>query len=325
MFADWQDKLAQAGFAIVAIGVVLLAILLLARLTDRRRPRDIVTAALFAGPAVVLLIVGLVYPMLKTGMLSFLDASSESFVGLDNYAWILSDPAALRALLNTAVWLAIVPIVSTVFGFLYALLVDKARHEKITKTLMFMPMAISFVGASIIWKFVYTYRDASRPQIGLLNELLVTFGLEPQQFLVSEPLNTLFLIVVMVWTQTGFAMVLLSAAIKGLPTEVVEAARLDGAKGLRLVRHIIVPMVRPTLVVVLTTIMIGTLKVFDIVRTMTGGQFDTQVIANTMYDQAFRYSQPGRGSAIAVLLLVLVIPLIVYNVRQMRRNKEVRG
>lgn len=325
MFADWQEKLAQAGVAIAAIAAVVAIILLLARLTDRRRPRDSVTAALFAGPALILLTVGLVYPMLRTGQLSLLDASSESFVGLDNYSWIFSDPAALRGLLNTAVWLALAPILSTAMGFFYALLVDNARHERITKTLMFMPMAISFVGASIIWKFVYTYRDVSRPQIGLLNEILVKLGLEPQQFLVNGPWNTLFLIVVMVWTQTGYAMVLLSAAIKGMPGDVVEAARLDGASGLRLVRYITVPLVRPTLVVVLTTIMIGSLKVFDIVRTMTGGQFGTQVIANTMYDQAFRYSQPGRGSAIAVLLLVLVIPLIVYNVRQMRRNKEVRG
>ncbi|MCI1662798.1 MAG: sugar ABC transporter permease [Actinomyces sp.] len=325
MLADWQGKVSQALVAVIAIVAVVGLVLALARLTERGRGREGVTALVYAAPALGLLAIGLVYPMVQTAWLSFLDADSSGFVGLDNYAWIFSDPDSLRALANTLVWLALAPALSTVLGLLYALMVDGSRFESLAKTLMFMPMAISFVGASIIWKFVYTYRDASRPQIGLLNQILVSLGMEPHQFLVDSPWNTLFLIVVMIWTQTGYAMVLLSAAIKAIPGDIVEAARLDGASGLRMLREITIPMVRPTLVVVLTTISIGALKVFDIVRTMTGGQYDTQVIANTMYDQSFRYGEPGRGSAIAVLLLIMVIPIIAYNVRQMRKNKEVRG
>ncbi|RAX21920.1 MULTISPECIES: carbohydrate ABC transporter permease [Actinomyces] len=325
MLAGWQDKLLQVGLALAAIAIVVALVVFVIALLERWRTKERRIALVFAGPALLLLAVGLVYPMGGTALMSLYDGTQTQFVGLDNYKWIFTDPAAVRSLLNTLIWLVVVPVASTGFGFLYALLIDGSRFERFTKTLMFMPMAISFVGASIIWKFVYAYRDISRPQIGLLNQLLVWLGQEPRQFLIDSPWNTLFLIVVMIWTQTGYAMVLLSAAIKAMPVDVVEAARLDGAGGLRMLTNITIPLVRPTLVVVFTTIAIGSLKVFDIVRTMTGGQYDTQVIANTMYDQSFRYGQPGIGSAIAVLLLVMVAPVIAFNVHQLRRNREVRG
>lgn len=187
-------------------------------------------------------------------------------------------------------------------------------------------MAISMVGASIIWKFVYEYRpdQPGIQQTGLLNQLLVWLGLEPQQFLINQPTNTLFLIAVMVWIQTGFAMTILSAAIKAIPDDIVEAARLDGLHGVGMFRYITVPSIRPALVVVVTTIAMGTLKVFDIVRTMTGGQFGTSVVANEFYTQSFRLANEGLGAALAVILFILVIPIVVYNVRQLRLSEEVR-
>jgi alpha-glucoside transport system permease protein len=222
--------------------------------------------------------------------------------------------------------------VSTLVGLTYAVLVDRTRFEKFAKTLMFMPMAISMVGASIIWKFMYEYRDVlvgvpldkQPPQIGLLNQVLLWLGLEPQQFLLHGPWNNLFLMIVMIWIQSGFAMTILSAAIKAIPDSTVEAARLDGVNGLQLFWHITIPSVRPATVVVLTTIAMGTLKVFDIVRTMTGGNFGTGVIANEFYTQSFRQNNQGLGAALAVILFLFVIPLVVYNVRQMRKTEEVR-
>jgi alpha-glucoside transport system permease protein len=224
---------------------------------------------------------------------------------------------------NTAIWVIVTPFVATAVGLIYAVLVDKARVEAFAKALVFLPMAISFVGASIIWKFVYDYRFDSPGvnQIGLLNQVLVWLGGTPQQWLLNAPLNTIFLIIVMIWVQAGFAMTILSAAIKAIPEDIIEAARIDGVSGIGLFRYVTLPSIRPALVVVLTTIGIGTLKVFDIVRTMTGGSFDTSVVANEFYTQSFRADNQGLGAALAVLLFVLVIPIVVYNIRQMRASE----
>jgi alpha-glucoside transport system permease protein len=219
-----------------------------------------------------------------------------------------------------------VPIVATIFGLVYAVIVDRTRFEKVAKALIFLPMAISMVGASIIWKFVYEYRQAGVPQIGLGNQILVWLGLDPYQFLITEPWNTFFLIVVMIWIQAGFAMTLLSAAIKAVPDDIVEAAQLDGATGFKLFMKVTVPTIRPAIVVVLTTIAMATLKAFDIVRTMTGGNFGTSVVANEFYTQSFRQGEEGKGlgAALAVILFVIIIPVIAYNVRQMRLVEETR-
>jgi alpha-glucoside transport system permease protein len=213
--------------------------------------------------------------------------------------------------------------VATGVGLLYAILVDKARIEALAKAFIFLPMAISFVGASIIWRFVYEYRpdQPGVKQIGILNQILVWFGLEPRNWLVESPLNTLLLVIVMIWIQAGFAMTVLSAAIKAIPDDVIEAARLDGVTSFGMFRFVTLPSIRPAVVVVLTTIGIGTLKVFDIVRTMTGGNFDTNVVANEFYSQSFRADNQGLGAALAVLLFILVIPIVVYNVRQLRASE----
>jgi alpha-glucoside transport system permease protein len=220
-------------------------------------------------------------------------------------------------------WVLVTPFLATAVGLLYAILVDKAKLESFAKALIFLPMAISFVGASIIWKFVYEFRpdQGNVQQIGLLNQLLVWAGGSPQQWLVESPLNTFLLIIVMIWIQAGFAMTVLSAAIKAIPEDVIEAARLDGVGPLGMFRFVTLPSIRPAVVVVLTTIGIGTLKVFDIVRTMTGGNFDTNVVANEFYNQSFRANNQGLGAALAVLLFILVAPIVVYNVRQLRASE----
>ncbi len=233
---------------------------------------------------------------------------------------MFTEPELLLVLRNTAIWVILVPFIATGVGLVYAILIDRARGEAFAKALIFLPMAISMVGASIIWKFMYQYKQTSRPQIGLLNAILKALGFETQQFLINAPLNTFMLIIVMVWIQAGFAMTVLSAAIKAIPDEIIEAAKLDGVRSFKMFRFITLPSIRPALVVVITTIGIGTLKVFDIVRTMTGGQFDTSVVANEFYNQSFRYDAGGLGAALAVLLFVLVIPIVIYNILQMRKE-----
>jgi alpha-glucoside transport system permease protein len=213
----------------------------------------------------------------------------------------------------------LVPFLATIIGLIYAVLVDRTRTESLSKALVFIPMAISMVGASIIWRFVYDYRPTKVPQIGLANQILKWLGLDTYQFLITEPWNTLFLIVVMIWIQAGFAMTVLSASIKSIPDDIIEAAKLDGVSGMQMFRFITIPSIRPGMIVVLTTIAIGTLKVFDVVRTMTGGRFKTSVVANEFYTQAFRYDNAGLGAALAVLLFLLVTPIIVYNVSQLRK------
>jgi alpha-glucoside transport system permease protein len=314
------DKLLQLLVAVAVFAAVMGAVLLVA---DRARGRrtDLVSGIAFTAPAILLLLVGLLYPAGRTAVQSFLDASSAGFVGLDNYVRIFTQPDLVVVLRNTLLWVVITPILATAIGLVYAVLVDRTRFEAFAKALIFLPMAISFVGAAIIWKFVYAYRPNQQniQQIGILNQFLVWLGFEPVNFILVEPWNNLLLIVVMIWIQAGFAMTLLSAAIKAIPSDIIEAARLDGVGGLRLFFYITLPSIRPAVVVVVTAISIAVLKVFDIVRTMTGGQFGTSVVANEFYLQSFRLSDLGMGSALAMILFILVVPIVIYNVRQMRK------
>jgi alpha-glucoside transport system permease protein len=277
----------------------------------------------FLSPAFILLGIGLVYPTIQTLIQAFLNNRSNRFVGLDNFEWIFTQETGIRTIINTIIWVLIAPIVSTIFGLAYAVFIDKSRGEKVFKSLVFMPMAISFVGASIIWRFVYAARPADQPQIGLLNQIVVWFGGTPVDWLSNSPWNTFFLIVVFIWIQTGFAMVVLSAAIKGVPTEQIEAAELDGTNAWQSFINVTVPGIRSSLIVVLTTISIGSLKVFDIVRTMTAGANQTSVLANEMYAQWSGF-ELGRSAALAVVLFILVLPIVIYNARQIARQREIR-
>lgn len=292
-----------------------------APLPRRRKQREGTLAFFFLLPTLLLLAVGLVVPAIRTTLLSFMDSGSNNWVGLDNYRWMFAEDSIVRVLINTLIWVLLVPLVATGFGLIYAVLVDKARFEAVAKSLIFLPMAISFVGASIIWKFVYAYRGEG-DQIGLLNQIVVSLGGEPKQWLLDSPLNTFLLIVIMVWIQAGFAMVVLSAAIKAIPADIVEAARLDGTTPWQMFWRITMPSIRPALIVVVVTLSIATLKVFDIVRTATNGNYDTNVIATEMYNQAFRYQENGQGSALAVFLFVLVIPIVIYQIRNLRKQRE---
>jgi len=312
------EKFFQMFLAIAIFGAFF-AVLLFMISRIRGRAKEPLTIAAFILPTMAMLAIGLVYPAVLTLQQSFQNADSSAFVGLENYATLFREPEYQRVLFNTGVWVLLVPIVATGIGLVYAVLVDRTRTESLSKALVFIPLAISMVGASIIWRFVYDYRPTQVTQIGLANQLLKWFGLDTYQFLLTDPWNTVFLIVVMIWIQAGFAMTVLSASIKAIPDDIIEAAKLDGVSGLQMFRHITLPSIRPGMVVVLTTIAIGTLKVFDIVRTMTGGRFQTSVVANEFYTQSFRYDNAGLGAALAVLLFILVIPIIVYNISQLRK------
>jgi alpha-glucoside transport system permease protein len=277
----------------------------------------------FLTPAIALLAVGLIVPTIQTTVQAFMNSRGTEFIGFENFAWIFTQPANVRIIINTIVWVLVAPVVSTIAGLAYAYFIDKSRGERYYKILVFMPMAISFVGASIIWRFMYAVRPAGSNQIGFLNQIIVWFGGQPLNFLAAEPWNTLFLIVVLIWIQTGFAMVILSAAIKGVPTEQLEAAELDGTNAWQKFINVVVPGIRPALIVVLTTISIASLKVFDIVRTMTAGANNTSVLANEMYTQ-FRSFEAGRSAAFAVILFILVLPIVIYNAVQLKKQREVR-
>ena len=312
------EKFFQMFLAIGAF-VGFFAVLLFVVSRVRGRAQEPLTVGAFIVPTFVMLAIGLIYPAVLTIKQSFQNADSSTFVGLENYATLFREPEYQRVLVNTAIWVLLVPIAATMIGLIYAVLVDRTRTEAFSKALVFIPMAISMVGASIIWRFVYDYRPTQATQIGLANQIIKSLGLDTYQFLLTEPWNTFFLIVVMIWIQAGFAMTVLSASIKAIPDDIIEAAKLDGVSGTQMFRHITLPSIRPGMIVVLTTIAIGTLKVFDIVRTMTGGRFKTSVVANEFYTQAFRYDNAGLGAALAVLLFILVIPIIAYNISQLRK------
>jgi len=312
------EKLVQLVIAIALfVGVVAVVLLIADRVKSKRG--EVVQTTAFVLPAVLMIGIGLLYPALRTIYESFRDANSTKFVGLDNYHTIFTNGDELTVLRNTALWVIVTPVLATLIGLVYAVLVDRTRFEKFAKALIFLPMAISLVGASLIWKFVYDYRATENDQIGLANQLLKWLGMDTYRFLLTEPWNTMFLIVIMIWVQAGFAMTVLSASIKAIPDDIIEAAKLDGVSGFRMFRYITVPSIRPSLIVVLTTISITTLKVFDIVRTATGGNFNTSVLAYEFYVQSFRSFNTGLGAALAVLLFVLVMPIVIYNIRQMRK------
>jgi alpha-glucoside transport system permease protein len=278
---------------------------------------------LFLGPALVSLSVYLVYPLFASIIYSFHGRDGVEFVGLDNYRWLFSDREFRESILNNILWLIVVPTFSTLFGLIIAALTDRIWWGNIAKSLIFMPMAISFVGASVIWKFVYDYRDAGTAQIGLLNAIVVYFGGNPHVWISMPFWNNFFLMVILIWIQTGFAMVLLSAALRGISEETVEAAVIDGANPWQIFIKIKVPQIWGTIAVVWTTITILVLKVFDIVLAMTNGQWQSQVLANLMFDWMFRGGGDfGRGAVIAVVIMLMVVPIMVWNIRNARREMQ---
>ncbi len=302
-----------------------------ARAADMARAsRNIARAALirpwlFVGPSLLALCLYLVYPVFASIWLSFHDRGGQNFVGLSNYRWLLGDPGFRESMFNNLLWLLVVPAASTFLGLLAAALTDRISWGNIAKSLIFMPMAISFVGAAVIWKFVYDYRAEGTDQIGLLNAAVVALGGEPQAWIALPFWNNFFLMVILIWIQTGFAMVILSAALRGIPEETIEAAVLDGASGVQVFFRIMVPQIWGMIAVVWTTITITVLKVFDIVLAMTNGQWNSQVLGNLMFDWMFRGGGDfGRGATIAIVIMLLVVPIMVWNIRNARREMEGR-
>jgi alpha-glucoside transport system permease protein len=278
----------------------------------------------FVGPALAILIWYLALPTVRTLWLSLLNRSSTEFVGLSNYVAIFTDRLMREAFRNNLMWIIFGMTFSVAFGLLVAVLSDRSKFERLGKALIFLPMAISFVGAGVIWNFMYEVRPADAPQIGLLNAIVVALGGTPRPwpaYTQISPWNNLFLIVIVIWLQTGYAMVMFSAAIKGISSEVLEAARVDGANEFRIFFSIMVPMIMGTIITVSTTVLIFTLKIFDVVWVMTGGQFGTEVIATQFYRQYFVARNFGYGSAIAIILLVAVIPVMIYNLRQLNKTE----
>ncbi|KQR24751.1 ABC transporter permease [Agreia sp. Leaf335] len=308
---------------VLVIALVVGALLFFADYRSRQGAGYLFQLVTFMAPAVLLLALGLIYPTVATIYQSFFDKTTTEFVGLENYFWVFTNPEGFWSVVNTLIWVLVAPVFSTMIGLAYAVFIDKARGEKYLKSLVFMPMAISFVGAGIIWKFIYDNRQGE--QVGLLNAIVTAFGGQPVSWLDAQPLiNTLLLLVVFIWTQTGFAMVILSAAIKGVPTEQMEAAELDGTNAWQRFRNVTVPGIRSSLIVVLTTIAIGSLKVYDIVAVMTGGRANTTVLGFEMVNQQQRFQSYGHSAALAVVLFLFVLPLIIYNANQMRKQREIR-
>ena len=275
---------------------------------------------LFLAPAILLVTVYLVYPVFVSIWLSFHDNTGTAFIGLGNYTWLLEDNKFRESMRNNLLWLLVVPAASTVFGLLAAALTDRISWGNYAKSLIFMPMAISFVGASVIWKFIYDFRGEGQAQIGLLNAVVEGVGGTPQTWLTLELGNNFLLMAVLVWIQTGFAMVILSAALRGIPEETIEAAILDGASPVQIFFRIKVPQIWGTIAVVWTTITVIVLKIFDIVLAMTNGQWGTQVLANLMFDWMFRGNDPGRASTVALVIMILVTPIMLWNIRNARRE-----
>ncbi|QHV01863.1 ABC transporter [Synechocystis sp. CACIAM 05] len=279
---------------------------------------------MYVTPALFFLSAYLIFPTLETAYLSFFDGRSRNFVGLKNYVFAFTDHTMLVAFRNNLLWLVLVTGISVSLGLIIAVLVDKVRYEAIAKSIIFLPMAISFVGASVIWKFVYAYRPAGAEQIGLLNAIVTSLGFAPVGWLVERSVNNFALIAIMIWLYTGFCMVILSAAVKGIPADVIEAARIDGANSWQIFWRITIPMIRSTLLVVSTTMVILVLKVFDIVFVMTGGNQGTEVIASLMIKEMFNYRNFGRGSTIAVILLLLIVPVMITNIRRFKAQEKLR-
>ena len=324
-----MDRLITA--IVVIVGVPAATVLyvaaiewLLVRLPYKSRTR--LRPWLWVAPALLLLIFFLIYPTINTIILSFKNANSSQYVGLQNYIFAFTNSDMLDAFKNNLLWLVFFTLLTVSFGLLFALLADRVRYESVVKALIFLPMAISYVAAGVIWKLMYEFKPPGRPQIGTLDAVLTSVipSFQPQAWLINTHVNNYALIVIGIWMWTGFCMVILSAGLKSIPEDLMEAARVDGANEWQILRHITLPMLASTIAVVTTTMIINVLKIFDIVYVMTNGNYDTEVIANRMYKEMFNFQNFGRASAIAVILLFAIIPVMLYNIRSFQEQEALR-
>jgi alpha-glucoside transport system permease protein len=298
-------------------------------------------------PALIVMGVFIVYPMINTIILSFKNADSTASAAttcvegkpcwgiFENYRYALTaeldtttpqttwDSFWMSSYGNNIKWILVMVTGTVVIGLIFAVLADRVKYEAVAKSIIFMPMAISFVGAGVIWKFIYNY-GTGQIQIGLLNAIITALGGKPISFLSTTTLNTFMLIIVGIWMWTGFCMTILSSALKSIPEELIEAARIDGANESQTFFKIMIPIIKPTITVVITTMVINVLKLFDIVYVMTGGNFGTEVIATRMYDEMYKNFQTGRGTAIAVVLIIAIIPFMYMNIKRFMEQEAMR-
>ncbi len=286
------------------------------------------SAFLWIAPTVVLMLVFFIYPMIGTIVTSFESVDSlgnvTGFAGLKWYKNIFTTPGNLIILRNNLLWLVVGTTLTVGLGLVIAVLVDRVKIERVIKSTLFIPMALSFVAAGVIWRFVYIYEPAGQPQIGLLNAFLGLLHIPPQAWFQNEAVNNFALIAIYVWIWTGFCMVILSAALKGIPDDVIEAAKIDGASRLTMFWRVMVPMISPTLGVVTTTMIINILKIFDVVYVNTGGNYNTSVVAMEFYNQYFNFQNYGLGSALAVVLTIAILPVMYINIRRLRAQEGQR-
>lgn len=324
----WSSLLNSSGpkilqiLAVLAIFFGFYGVAFAAGARVQGKKQNILALSLFLVPALILAAIGLGIPAIQTFIESFKNADSSQWVGFANYTRAFQDPDILLAFRNTMLWIIISPVVVTALGLGLATMLNKMKREALAKSLIFMPMAISFVGGSLIWNLMYQYQEPEMNQTGLVGQIMKSLGIPLQHLLLWSPWNNLFLMVVYIWGTTGFGMVILSAAIKNIPSDIEEAAQLDGASGFTLFRTVTVPMVKTTIIVVLTTAMVGTLKLFDVIHTMTGGNFKTDVLSNRMFDEHFVYLNNGRGSTLAILIFLGVLPITYYNIRSIRAERK---
>jgi alpha-glucoside transport system permease protein len=324
-----EDRLITAAIVVIGVpaalvGYILLTERLIKAFPETRQGR--MRPWFWIAPALAFLIVFLIYPTINTFILSFLDKNSKNFVGLENYLWFFGDPSTLEALRNSVLWVVFMTLGVVGLGLLIAILVDRVRYEPVAKTAIFIPLAISFVAAAIIWQFMYQYRPPGSEQTGTVNALIGLVGLGPVDWIRERSFLTdnFALIFIGVWMWTGFAMVILSAGLKGISVELLEAARVDGANEWQVFRGIILPLLMPTIFVVGTTIVITALKSFDIVFVLTNGNFGTDVVARKMFFEMFTTQHFGRASAVAIVLLVAIVPFMAVNVRRFREQEAIR-
>lgn len=284
------------------------------------RSKWLTPAWIYLAPALLVLFVYLVYPVINTVYLSLFDKRSQQFVGIDNYIYLFTHSETLTVLRNNVLWLVLFTGATVSIGLLLAVVTNQVRYEAVAKAVIFVPMAVSFTASAVIWRFMYIYQPVEFPQTGVVNALLVALGGQPVAWITNTSVNNFALIASGVWMWSGFALVVISAGLKGIPTEVIEAARVDGANERQIFWHILLPMLKSVLLVVTVTLIINSLKVFDLVYVMTFGNFDTDVLANRMFKEMFRFGNFGRASAVAVVLLVAIFPLVFSNIRRFRRE-----